>query len=452
MDQDQGLRTETSERPRGDSPLAVSSRRRALDRLRAAVEGGPGAPHPDHRRAGCRQDLAGAPACSPLASLVELDAHRFDEGDDGTRLPAIDRPFAGRPLVGRPRGRTSAAALDPCTTTTSTAGAGCWSSMKPIVVPRSSGTKSRPSSINRVGGAGSRPSWFWAIRSWFGRSPLAGSAASHPAVRLHLHLPPLDLDEARELLKFDGSRSRRGRSRPRRAAPRCAGQSPAGCFASPSGGRRRGESSRISSPDRASRDADPAWPRSSAARTRTSQGPDEPETLEIEQPAPAPAIAAAHRGQSSTGDAVVDSRETAHPRRRGTGGGRMGRRSGNGILGDQTTTTSATETRLADDSSFNEELIEDRYAALQAWSEWTESQKNDGQPRRRGRELALETLGGAVAARAEHRRLRNHPARSSPHRPPRPRAFGPSLSMSSPPTASSSRGSVNQNSRDRGPD
>ena len=28
-----------------------------------------------------------------------------------------------------------------------------------------------------------------------------------------------------------------------------------------------------------------------------------------------------------------------------------------------------------DDSSFNEELIEDRYAALQAWSEWTESQK-----------------------------------------------------------------------------
>ena len=150
------------------SPLAVSSRRRALDRLRAAVERGPGAPHLDHRRAGRRQDLAGAPACSPLAILVAVDPRRLDKGDDGTRLPAIDRSFAGPAPVGEPRGRTSTAALDSCTTTTSTDGAGCWSSMKPIAARRSSGTKSRPSSINRVGRAGSRRSSFWAIRSWFG--------------------------------------------------------------------------------------------------------------------------------------------------------------------------------------------------------------------------------------------------------------------------------------------
>ena len=56
-------------------PLAVSSRRRALDRLRAAVEAGRSGRHPDHRRAGCRQDLAGGPACWPLASRVAQRLH-----------------------------------------------------------------------------------------------------------------------------------------------------------------------------------------------------------------------------------------------------------------------------------------------------------------------------------------------------------------------------------------
>ena len=37
MDQDLSLSMEASERSQADSPLAVSSRRRALDRLRAAV-------------------------------------------------------------------------------------------------------------------------------------------------------------------------------------------------------------------------------------------------------------------------------------------------------------------------------------------------------------------------------------------------------------------------------
>ena len=49
-------------------------------------------------------------------------------------------------------------------------------------------------------------------------------------------------------------------------------------------------------------------------------------------------------------------------------------------------TTTTNETRLADDSTFNEELIEDRYAALQAWTEWTESQK-----RADGRVVAIES-------------------------------------------------------------
>ena len=129
----------------------------------------------------------------------------------------------------------------------------------------------------------------------------------------------------------------------------------------------------------------------------------------------------------------------------------MGRRSGNGTRGTRRTRRPPPRLVSPDDSSFNEELIEDRYAALQAWSEWTESQK-----RTAGRGVAIESspprrsaepspLGRHTAGRGAVRR------RSSPHRRPRPRAFAPSLNMSSRRTASSSRGSVNQSSHDRWP-
>ena len=92
------------------------------------------------------------------------------------------------------------------------------------------------------------------------------------------------------------------------------------------------------------------------------------------------------RRSISIGDAVVDSHETSDPRRRGTGRGRMGRRPGSGASRVDRHGRSPARLVSADDSSFNEELIEDRYAALQAWSEWTESQRTSGQPDVRDRE------------------------------------------------------------------
>ena len=77
MDQDQGPRTETSERPRGDSPLAVSSRRRALDRLQAAVEGGQASPilitgEPGAGKTWLADQLAGLLPSSWMSARIDL--------------------------------------------------------------------------------------------------------------------------------------------------------------------------------------------------------------------------------------------------------------------------------------------------------------------------------------------------------------------------------------------
>ena len=94
-------------------------------------------------------------------------------------------------------------------------------------------------------------------------------------------------------------------------------------------------------------------------------------------------------------------------------------------------TTTATETVRAGDSSFDEELIEDRYAALQAWSEWTESQERAGRPRCRGRGLPRRDVRPSRFAEPDVRRT-ERPARAAA-RPGRGRrrASGPSLSTNS---------------------
>ena len=77
--------------------------------------------------------------------------------------------------------------------------------MTPIAARRSFGTKSRPSSTNRAGGAGSRRWSFWATQSWLAiRRHARIRRLRVQRLRCHLHLPPLDLDEARELLEFAG--------------------------------------------------------------------------------------------------------------------------------------------------------------------------------------------------------------------------------------------------------
>ena len=104
----------------------------------------------------------------------------------------------------------------------------------------------------------------------------------------------------------------------------------------------------------------------------------------------------------------------------------------------------------ADDSSFNEELIEDRYAALQAWSEWTKAQEQAT-----GRGEWRPSRGPCVAAEPQTSDRtsppigRAEPGHSSLRPRVRRRAFGPSHNTSSPRTASSSPGFGNQNSLDR---
>ena len=338
-----------------------------------------------------------------------------------------------------------------CTTTPSTDGAGCWSSTKPIAGRRSSGTRSRPSSINRVGRAGSRPSLFWAIRSWFAHLATRDFGGFAPDVGAHLHLPPLDLDEARELLAFTGHDHDQA-DRVLEELHRDARGNPSGLLrlARRSAGTRADPASAIGS-DRDIACRRSVWSAPRAAGRSQAKDPGEREDTEhSSQPAPLLGVATAHMVECSIGDAVVDSHETSDPRRRGTGRGRMGRRSGNGTRGDRRRHRLHPNACPPDDSSFNEELIEDRYAALQAWTEWTESQEKAA-----SRGVAIESSHRDARGRAAADSIASTASTDGAAGSLEPltgdarrRAFGPSLNMSSRRTASSSRGSVNQNSHD----
>ena len=159
---------ETSRQPRADdSPLAVSSRRRALDRLRAAVEAGRPSPVLITGEPGAGKTWLARPASLAMLRAVAVDR----DVDLTTAMNALDflrldRPCPGPAPVRPPRDGPHRGCRRSCTTTPSTAGAGCWSSTKPIAARRSSGTRSRPSSINSAGRVGSRPWSFWARPSW----------------------------------------------------------------------------------------------------------------------------------------------------------------------------------------------------------------------------------------------------------------------------------------------
>jgi type II secretory pathway predicted ATPase ExeA len=372
MDQDQGPGTELSDRPRGDSPLAVSSRRRALDRLQAAVEGGHARPilitgEPGAGKSwlahqltyllpSCwkwaRVDLTRAMTALDFLQLIghslgvttaeglgnartRLNSILHDDDVDGRRwLLVVDEAHRAAPVV--------------------------WDELQALV--------------NQSG----RPGGFAALFV-LGDTELLRALATREfggfASRLcvHLHLPPLDLDEARELLALTGQ--------DHIAADRILEELHRDSRGNPGVllrlARRRPAPWRVISdlsPDRTSRDGDPAWPGFPATRTRTSNRPDQPEDLEVAQPASASRLATAHSDHLQTRTPPL---VPAKPPIRVEDG--LVEVGWDGDLeseaGESEETTTSSEARLADDSSFNEELIEDRYAALQAWSEWTESQK-----------------------------------------------------------------------------
>ena len=409
MEQDQDLRTRTSQRPQADdSPLAVSSRRRALDRLRAAVEAGQPGPvlitgEPGAGKTWLVHRLAGRPAAG-----VAVGARRPDSGDERPRLPALDRPFAGRARVRTASGRHERGCTRPLQDEAPTAGAGCWSSTKPIAAPRSSGTRSRPSSINRVGRAGSRRWSFWATRSWPARSPRASLDGFASSLQTHLHLMPLDLDEARELLGFTGRRRQLPIERVLEELHRDAGAIPAGCFASPRGGRNSRRPSSAIALERQSHvpPIRPA-PRPRVRRSQATSDLGRTETREIEQPAPAPRSRPLDMGNArSETPSLIPSKP---PIRVEEGLVEVG---WDGDLETELGQPRLPRTRprpssSADDPSFNEELIEDRYAALQAWTEWT---RKSATASRLGERVAIAEL------RSDRRRRRSRTGRSSSRR------------------------------------
>jgi type II secretory pathway predicted ATPase ExeA len=370
MDQDQGLRTESSERAHADSPLAVTSRRRALDRLRTAVSAGePGHPilitgepgagktwlagqlalhlpaswmstHVDLTRAMTALDflqLVGHSLGIPLsdglgAARARLHSFLHDDEVDGRRwLLIIDDAHRGSPVV--------------------------WDEIR--------------AAVNQSGRRGG-----FATIVVLGETELVRAMATRgfrgfaSTVRLHLHLPPLDVDEARELLTFMGQ----GHI----VADRALEELHRDVRGNASGLLRlahvRHPGIPELSPDRTPRDAAPARPRPFAPKLTRSTVDADQNMLEIPQPASAPPIKAA-RAESLRSDAL--SLVPAKPPIRVEEG-----LVEVGWDGDLETefheledTANAARPRPAHELSFNEELIEDPYAALQAWSEWTGGQE-----------------------------------------------------------------------------
>jgi hypothetical protein len=403
MDQDQGLRTETSEPVQGDSSLAVCSRRRALDRLRSGIiacepghpiliTGEPGAgktwlagqlakflpppwlrAHVDLTRSMTALDFlqlighsAGLPLPDGLGSArARLHSLLHDDGVDGKCwLLIIDDAHRGSPAV--------------------------WDEIRAVV--NLSGRRDGFAAIVVLGDTE-------LVRSVATRG-LRGFAST---IRLHLHLPPLDVDEARDLLKFMGHehiapdraleelhRDARGNA----SALLCLAQA------------RRHALSELS-PDRTRRDAVFAWPRTIGQPVTISPGNEEPQNLESPQPVAASPLAAARAtGFRSDAPSLVP---TKPPIRVEEGLVEVG---WDGDLetefSESAETAGATQVRPAHDLSSNEELIDDPYAALQAWSEWTGGQeagrsvavessaaRRSGEPVSVSREQASEETDGA---------------------------------------------------------
>ena len=227
----------TSERPQGgECPLAVSSRRRALDRLRAAVEPGGHVPilitgEPGAGKTWLSEQLARS--CHPQWRSCRVDLTRAMNALDFLQL-------IGHSL-GMPAGEGLGAARHGCnrsfTTTNGRRPALAADRRRsPSRLPRCLGRDPGQWSINRVGPGGFAALVVLGDTDWSCCSARGdfGGFALLPGV--HLHLPPLDLDEARSYWHFTGQAHDRGRVG-LEDLHRDARGNPAGCFASPRRGR-----------------------------------------------------------------------------------------------------------------------------------------------------------------------------------------------------------------------
>jgi len=361
MERDQGLGGHVGGQPRGeDSQHAVSSRRRALERVRAAIENGqagpvlitgePGAGKtwqarrlaallPDDWRA-LFVDLATAMNGLEFLRLIghalgvsvtnRLGAARLllqgalqDEATDGRRwLLVVDEAHRGSSAV--------------------------WDEIQAI--------------INQLGG----PAGFAALVV-LGQTELARalSTRSHGAfasrLSLHVHLMPLDLDEARDLLGYPG-RLGAAAEPALEALHRDARGNPGKLLHLAHA--RPGLWQPGSNHDR--RRQARAQQRLAAANLTQAR---EPLVFEDEKPGNGEERPAAARSDAPP---LIPAKP---PIRDEDGLVEVG---WDGDLESELVAAGGAPTGprrpVADDPSFNEELIEDRYAALQAWAEWTRNQ------------------------------------------------------------------------------
>ena len=256
---------------------------------------------------------------------------------------------------------------------------------------------------NQLGQAGG-----FAALILLGRTELARElAARRPRdwssrLGLHIHLPPMDLDEAREFL---GPRRMPGRAGAGGAPPRCPGQSPGdapdrrgpgvGLPSGRGGVRTRPACRRAAAPARPSaRRGRPATSAREAGRGRADRD---------------------RRPRRRCGPAatpLVDPRPAPDPARGRAGRGRLGGRPGGGAHASGAAADRGRGRAAARGRASGEQLVEDRYAALQAWAEWSRN-------RERSATSAIEPSAAADAfasdeiARRPGDRPRTVPARRS---------------------------------------
>jgi hypothetical protein len=227
--------------------------------------------------------------------------------------------------------------------------------------------------VNHAGGAGG----FDAIVI-LGDTPLVRALAGRDfrgfasSLRVHVHLPPLDLDEARELLVEVGhdvdslsnileELHRDARGNPGRLLRLASGSLRSSSPGAVMGSNREALTAEQSPSRRFPRAVDPP-------------GPEENENPRFPQTTSVPATKTSHAVSARTETPALI--PTKPPIRVEDGLVEVG---WDGDLEDEPGETEYTmtghENVPAGDSSFNEELIEDRYAAIQAWSEWTKIQE-----------------------------------------------------------------------------
>jgi general secretion pathway protein A len=208
-----------------------------------------------------------------------------------------------------------------------------------------------------------------------GQTELVRDLATRPldslaaCMSLHLHLLPLDLDEARELLSFHGRASR--------SAEAALEELHRDALGNPARLLRLAESRSLALPSSAVGGARgrhveaPDSPRTSSSReSRLVRRPDE------SIPAPVSAVPPSQAGLARS-PSLIPSRP---PIRFEDGLVEVGWEGDlEAELAHPAESVTEPEAALAVEPDSNEELVEDRYAALQAWTEWTRNRERSAE-------------------------------------------------------------------------